>query len=284
MDEEAIFRITATRGHGFRTFHEVTPVAASSLSRILATRVKNHYFDEEAARRRLVEAGRTLTIFDGSAFTPDEEEIEAALAEERDAVLPAAWSGDRPRQLDVQRSEFAEIIASEVLGRLFETKIPASRISHKEVPDQQTRGADVLGLEEGSGANVVLILSEVKGSQHLSSPPAVVSGMVEKLRQLSTNRRVLLQELIWLRDHSTEAYASECARICASFILRKQDFELLLVPILIRSKDTAQVTDPGPFETAENFVAPIRWISVIIDGDLFEVAAETYRHARDGAA
>jgi hypothetical protein len=280
-----IFKRLWSRGTPPREFHGVGTDPDVSLPDLLAGRVKRHYIDEEAARTRLLEAARTLSTFDATEFSLTEEQIEEALNEERDAALPNDWKkGDQPKQLDVRRSEFAEIIAGEVLGALFGTALPASRIAEKEIVDQPTRGADIVGLENLDGDKLVLLLCEVKGSQEGKSPPGVVAGMVTKLKDLSTNRRSLIQELIWLRDHASDDYAARCADICGAYLLRRQLFDLLLVPILIRSADTAKESDYKAFEDSKNFNSPIRWISVVIEGDIYEIAVETYRKAREGAA
>ncbi|MFC9115001.1 Hachiman antiphage defense system protein HamA [Streptomyces sp. NPDC057092] len=215
-----------------------------------------------------------------------EEEIASALAEERDAVLPQSWQeGGREKHLDVQRSEFGEIIASEVLKQVFDTSIPAARIAHKEIPDQQTRGADVMGLEGIELSRPTLIVGEVKGSQSRKSPPGVVGQMVTKLEALSTNRRAMLQELAWLRDYSEEEYADICARIHASFLLKKDYFEIVLSPLLVRTDSTHHPNDAGDFRLKPGrFKNRIRWVSIVVEGDLFELAQEVYRIAREGAA
>lgn len=249
----------------------------------LAPRITRPYFDEATARERIKRAARELELFEGLELADGDPRLGAAIGDERDAVLPEAWRGDRPRQLDVQRSEFGEIVAAEVLTGLFGTRIPASRIAHKETPDQQTRGADVMGLEN-SLPTLVLVISEVKGSTSNDSPPAVVDGMESKLLALQNERRALLQELIWLRDHSDEAHAEECALACASFLLRKPVFTTVLAPVLIRTAACEGDDDAGRFRTdPETFGAPLRWITVVVEQDLFELAAEVYRAARDAA-
>jgi hypothetical protein len=262
-------------------FLRVAPVAPGRLVEDLAPRITRPYFDEEAAKERIQRAARELNLFEGLALADDDPRLLDAVASERDAVLPAAWKGDRPKQLDVQRSEFGEIVAADVLSGLFGTRIPASRIAHKETPDQQTRGADVMGWE-GTLPELVLVISEVKGSVDSTSPPSVVAGMEEKLTTLQTDRRALLQELIWLRDHSSDACAVESIHACVAFQLRKPVFTTLLAPVLIRPAAVDGADDCGPFEaTPDAFGAPIRWITVLVEEDLFKLAAEVYQQARD---
>jgi hypothetical protein len=226
-----------------------------------------------------------LSLFSGEAFEVTEEDVQLALEEELDAVLPAAWKGDRKKHFDVQRSEFGEILAGEALKEIFGTKIPASRIKHKEIPDQQTRGADVIGVEDEQTTRVTLILGEVKGSDQAKSPPGVVSGMEKKLAELVTDRRALLQELCWLQEYAEEPYAGVCSRLHASFILKKDKFDIVLAPLLVRTLDTHHENDPGTFKTnPEGFGHKIRWVSIVVEGDLFQIAQEVYRIAREGAA
>lgn len=191
----------------------------------------------------------------------------------------------RPQATDVQRSELGEIVAADVLRTLFETVVPASRLAEKEIPDQQTRGADVLGLEDVEADTIVLVLAEVKGSTDKRSPPGVLAGMAEKLKQLATERRVLLQELIWLRDHAEEAWAPLCARVCGAFLLGRRLFSILLVPVLVRTASTAGDDDRGEFKSdPDSFGERIRFVTVHIDEDLFELARTVYAIARGEGA
>ena len=198
------------------------------------------------------------------------------------AVLPAEWSGGRPRQTDPQRSELAEIIAAVVMSEVFGTVVPASRIAHKEIPDQQTRGVDVIGLENIENPQMTLIIAEVKGSCEAKSPPGVVDGMATKLAAVTTDRRQLTQELIWLRDYCDDEYAEVCARICARYLLCRSTPEIILTPILLRTTNTERSADRGKFaEENEDFDYPIRFVSVIVDAeDLFDFAVAVYREAR----
>ncbi|MFC9991199.1 Hachiman antiphage defense system protein HamA [Streptomyces globisporus] len=269
---------------GHRYVH-VVPTDQALFARTIAPLVTAHYFDEVDTRARLLRSAQELSLFSGESFAISEEDVQLALSEELDAVLPEAWKGDRKSHLDVQRSELGEILASEALKQVFNTEIPASRIRHKEIPDQQTRGADVIGIEKAQQEKPTLVLGEVKGSTDQKSPPGVVSDMEKKLSELVQNRRALLQELCWLRDHAEEPYVSACSRIHASFILKKDHFDIVLAPLLVRSSSTHNENDAGVFKKKpENFGKPIRWVSIVVEGDLFEVAQEVYRIAREGAA
>ncbi|MFB8405415.1 Hachiman antiphage defense system protein HamA [Streptomyces sp. NPDC055912] len=269
---------------GHRYVH-VVPADQAQFAHAIAPLVTAHYFDEADVRERLLRSAQELTLFSGESFEISEQDVQLALTEERDAVIPEPWKGDRKKHLDVQRSEFGEILASEALKQIFGTSIPASRIKHKEIPDQQTRGADVIGLEDIDQPSVSLILGEVKGSQDKKSPPGVVSGMEEKLGELIGNRRALLQELCWLRDHAEEGYVAVCSRLHASFVLKREKFKITLAPLLVRTSDTHHEKDPGAFKSnPQGFGKRIRWVSIVVEGDLFEIAQEVYRIAREGAA
>jgi len=267
---------------GRRRFCRVVPDDPAGLASTLAARVRGAYFNQRAAEQRLREAAAELALFDSSALTVTEPEIRSALEEELRAVLPAEWSGGRPKQTDTQRSELAEIVAATVMSEVFGTIVPASRIAHKEIPDQQTRGVDVIGLEDIEGPVITVVISEVKGSCEAKSPPAVVDGMAKKLVSVTTDRRQLTQELIWLRDYCEDEYAEVCARICARHLLRRSTPEIVLAPILLRTANTERPADHGKFaEDDTDFNYPIRFISVIVDAeDLFDFAVTVYREAR----
>ncbi|MFJ5033257.1 Hachiman antiphage defense system protein HamA [Streptomyces sp. NPDC088560] len=263
----------------------VTPKDPVTFAASIAPLITDRYFDEAASQAALLRSASELGLFSGDSFVLSDEDIAAAITEERDAMLPESWKGGRPKHLDVQRSEFGEIVAAEVLKQIFDTQIPASRIKHKEIPDQQTRGADVMGLEDLEQPKPTLIIGEVKGSQDSKSPPGVVAGMVEKLGSLVTDRRALLQELCWLRDHAEDEYVDACSRMYASFVLKREQFEMILTPLLVRTADTHKETDPGEFKNnPDDFGKPVRWVSIVVEGDLFDLAQEVYRIAREGAA
>ena len=140
----------------------------------------------------------------------------------------------------------------------------------------------MIGLENLEDPIVVLVVGEVKGSCAVSSPPGVVTDMAEKLVGLTTNRRSLLQELIWLRDHSDDAHAAICARMCAGFQLHTYVPKIILAPILLRTVNTEGAADYGKFSSVtENFRYPIRFLRVIVDvEDLLALAVAVYREAR----
>ncbi|MFF0290058.1 Hachiman antiphage defense system protein HamA [Streptomyces sp. NPDC005262] len=280
-----LFTILSDRVVDDHRYVHVVPTDQALFAQSVAPLVTAHYFDEVDTRARLLRSAQELSLFSGESFEVSEEDVQLALGEELDAVLPEAWKGDRKQHLDVQRSEFGEILAAEALKQVFGTVIPASRIKHKEIPDQQTRGADVIGIENLQQPRATLVLGEVKGSQDRRTPPGVVSGMEKKLGELVGNRRALLQELCWLRDHADDPYIAICSRLHASFILKKNQFEIVLAPLLVRTSDTHHDDDPGSFkEDPDSFGNPIRWVSIVVEGDLFEIAQEVYRVAREGAA
>lgn len=252
------------------------------LARMLAPRIRQVYFSRAARERKLRDGINDLNMFSAHEFTVTDNEVEQALEEELDAVLPAEWRGGRPRQTDVQRSELAEIIAAEVFASLFSTTLPALRISGKEIPDQQTRGIDLLGLEDTGGSTVTVILGEVKGSCEHRSPPQVVADMARKLQVLVADRRTLLQELGWLRDHSSPEHVALCNRTYAGYLLNKVVPRFVLAPILLRTDTTAGERDAGIFR-APDFPAAhaVRFVRVsIMAEDLFNFAVEVYRVAR----
>lgn len=276
-----LFTVVSDETVSDHRYVHVVPSDSATFARRLAESLEKHYFDRDTSRQALVRAAEELSVFSGNSFNL--EDIEAALHDELDAALPADLR-DRPEPLGVQRSEFAEIVASEVLKEVFGTSVPASRIRHKEVPDQQTRGADIVGLEQLEAMHAAdLILSEVKASQDRVSPPGVVADMVTKLTSLLTRRRTLLQELIWVRDHASEEYAEICGTLCATYSLKKETFRIIIAPILVRSAATHSDDDPGVFRThPHHFGRSVRWVSIVIDADLLQIARQVYRIAREG--
>lgn len=286
----ALFQIVESReADGGHVYLRLSPMSPATLADDLAARITGAYFDVDTELQRLRDAAQELRLFQGEDLAPTDVEIAEALAELRDALLPAGWDGRRPKHTDVQRSELAEIVASDVLMSQFATIIPASRVRHKEIPDQQARGADVIGLEDLVGftdeapvGSLTLVLGEVKGSTAADSPPSVVASMAEKLKGLAGTRRALIQELTWLRDHADDEHAPVCARLLAAFLLNRLDHRILLAPVLLRATAVAAESDTGEFETSPSSFDPsrIRFVSVVVDEDLFELAAAAYLKAR----
>ena len=278
----SLFVIHTDEQLGNRRFVRVVPRDPARLVEALAERVRSAYFDSAARFALLNKAASELTQFDGSHVTIAEAAIQAALEEELDAVLPAEWKAGRPPQTATQRSELAEIIATEVITTLFGTVVPASRIASKEIPDQQTRGVDVLGLENLDDPAVILVVGEVKGSCASTSPPGVVADMADKLVAVTADRRSLLQELLWLSEHSEDTYAEICMRVYVGFLLNKYMPKIILTPILIRTAITEGAADRGKFSSEKGkFDYPIRFICVIVDvEDLLKLAMAVYREAR----
>jgi hypothetical protein len=276
-----LFEVLVDERVGAHRFVRVAPSEPLQLIANLAPRIRNAYFDVDAAKARLRDAAEELALFDGSALVT-EDEIEEALADELDSVLPADWKGGRPKHTDPQRSELAEILAAEILASIFGAVVPASRILNKEIPDQQTRGVDVLALEDVQSERVTLIIGEVKASSDAKSPPGVVGGMEEKLVGITNDARAMRQELIWLRDHCEEEYAELCSRLCARFLLKRGTFSIVIAPILVRTSATLKDTDCGRFRSdASAFGSDVRFTTIVLDvDDLFEFATTVYQQAR----
>lgn len=249
----------------------------------LAVRVRAVYVDLQRSAALLKSAADELEIFESRNLQEAQELLVAALAEELDAALPVGGSDSQPEYLDLRRSELGEIVAAEVLHALFGTVIPASRIRDKEIPDMPTRGTDVVGFESREDPAFDLILGEVKVSADVRSPPGVVAGMREKIGDLITNRRSLSQELVWLRDHSSDEHLRECNLIYVSHLVRQPIFELVAAPILVRDESCSQVEDPGSFLTDPDEVgARVRFIKILFRGSVLELAKLVYERARSG--
>jgi hypothetical protein len=287
-----MFQIVEAREvEGGHVFLRLLPANAATLADDLAARITGAYLDVDTELQRLRDAAAELQMFQGGTLAPTDEEIAEALAELRDALLPAGWDGRRPKHTDVQRSELAEVVAAEVLTTHFATIVPASRVRHKEIPDQQARGADLVGFEDLDGftddvplGSLTLVVCEVKGSTAAASPPGVVADMAEKLKTLATNRRAIIQELTWLRDHAEDGRVAQCSRILTAFLLRRLDHSIVLAPVLLRTAEVAAVTDTGEFETEPASFDPsrIRFMTIVVDDDLFDLAASAYLKARAG--
>ncbi|MET8462848.1 hypothetical protein [Micromonospora zamorensis] len=293
----SLFQIAEDLLDGDHRFVRLVPVDPEGLAEALAPQVQRAYFDVRQSEAKMRAAIADLKHFSSTTLEITESAIREALEEELDAVLPAEWKAAteggkaRPQETAVQRSELAEIIAGMVLQDFFETVIPAARIAQKEVPDQQTRGVDVLGIEGIDVAHLegfhlpslALVLGEVKGSCSAASPPAVVRDMEKTLKGLVQDRRKLSQELIWLRDNCSEEHQRICAMILAGYQLKQFDPKVVMTPILLRTANTAGDKDMGKFRTnTASFSDDIRFVTVVLEADdLFNFAVQVYRKARE---
>jgi hypothetical protein len=284
----ALFMVTDDRNAAPHRYVRLVAVDAAELPDQLAQRIRTTYLNLDTELQRLHDAANELGLFDPTGLAPDQVAVNEALEELADALLPAPWDGRRLKHTDVQRSELAEIIASDALSENFDVMIPASRVADKEIPDQQSRGADVVGFEalgaflNDPAAEIILVLAEVKGSVDAASPPEVVSGMEAKLRELTSDRRAILQELTWVRDHASDETVDACSRVHAAFLLKRLNHQIRLAPVLVRSAAYEGAQDAGNFEADPGSFAPhpIRFHSVIVDDDLFKLAAQAYMKAR----
>src|SRR5262249_32815083 len=108
------------------------------------------------------------------------------------------------------------------------------------------------------------------------------ADMAKKLVAVAGDRRQLLQELIWLREHTDDAHAAVCSRVYYRFLLKKEHPPIILTPILLRTANTERDGDHGRFaDENREFGYPIRSLRVIVDtDDLFDLAVKVYREAR----
>src|SRR5437773_2449922 len=121
----AMFQIVESREvDGRHVYLRLAPINPATLADDLAARITGAYLDVDTELQRLRDAANELRLFQGEDLAPTDAEIAEALAELRDALLPAGWDGRRPKHTDVQRSELAEIVAADVLTSHFATIIP----------------------------------------------------------------------------------------------------------------------------------------------------------------
>lgn len=285
-----MFEILEDLADGQHRFVRIAPVNPEGLAEALTPHIQDAYLDLEHAEERFRAAIADLGLFNGDALNITDSTIQQALEEQLDAVLPAEWKAasvggrQRPKHTSVQRSELTEILAKMALQDFFNTTIPATRTRHKELPDQQSRGVDVLGLENISlPTSFALVLAEVKGSCEAKSPPGVVKGMKDTLRDLAGDRRRIIQELIWLRDNCDDEHTCVCDKILVSYQLKLVDPKVVMAPVLVRTADTASASDAGEFKTkASEFANDIRFLTIILnEKDLFDFAVKVYRMARE---
>jgi hypothetical protein len=291
-DRQAVCNVRALRRHGTgRMFSEARVSNLGKLQTVdidlldepgmvnrLAHNVRDAYVDVDELKSRLLTVSMDLTMFEPIVFS--EDEIATLVTLEVDAKLPTAAPDGRPPQLSVQRSEFAEILAGHAVIQALGANLPARRTRSKEIPDQQSRGADLLGLLDCRGTLPELLVGEVKATLDSTSPPSVVTDMAHKLRTLLGDFRLMQQELMWLRDNADEPNRQNVITLQLKHAL-KQPIAIRALPILVRQN--AGQNDCGCFadDDALGSPVPVTFLRVIVTGDIASLASKVYKRARD---
>jgi hypothetical protein len=241
---------------------------------VLATTIRDLYVDPGHLRDVLTAAMSDAGgVADGVAI---EEAITRTLA----AAIPEPGAHPIP-QLDVARNELAEALAHIAFRSVHGTVIPAPRIRHKEVPDQPSRGRDLLGLEE---APLLAVIGEVKASDEEASPPGVVGSGSTSLRgqflSFFAAEDALLGELNWALKHGGPEHQSLIAQAIVAHV--GGSLPLCAAPVLVRPANVRGADDFGTFKDDPEQFAPaqIRFSVLAVDGALDELARVVYEEAR----
>ena len=267
---------TSVDGHKFGVYECGDDYDA--LVQDLATMVRDLYLDEVDLKTSLREAAAGLD----SVVDPDL--VEELLAEMKSAAIPEPGSDTtRPAHLDPARNEVAEVIALAAVEEVLDAKVPAARIRHKEVRDQPARGLDLLALQ--LEPNMSLVVSEVKASSSVSSPPSVVDSGDDCLRQqligLVANQRRLWEELNWCFKHCTDEELK--GRVAEAMVkLGLEQLPIVAFPVLVRPSSVFRDTDFGQLFESPDQLDPARLHFCIaqIHESLEDLASAVYNCAR----
>lgn len=255
-------------------------VSSPQLDAQLSDAVRDLYLSRQ-------EIESTLTRVAGGLFDDAPEGLLGdLLARIASASIPSASAGGGSRAwLSVPRNEIGEVLALLALEQVHAYVVPASRVRHKEVAGQPSRGLDVLAID--AGARVVLC--EVKVSASTSSPPAVVDSATlnmheETIRRLK-NPDSILAELNWAMKHSHD-HARPLILQAMIGRVDRAPIVPIVAPVLVRPAQVQQADDFGRFKTSPSDYRPseVNFLIIRIDEDLDEFGDRIYELARTEAA
>lgn len=246
----------------------------ADLVAVLADTIRGLYVDVDHLRDALTTAMNDAS--DVADPAPINQAIERTLA----AAIPEPGTHPIPH-LDVARNELAEALAHLAWVEVHGTVIPASRIRNKEVPNQPSRGRDLLGLEQDP---LVAVIGEIKASSEAVSPPGVVDDGDKSLRgqflAFLAVKDAVLTELAWAMKHAAPENHGLIARAMLAHITH--DLPVCAAPVLVRPVAARGEGDFGTFrESPEQFApARVRFSILTLDGALDDLANAVYEAAR----
>ncbi|GAA4533402.1 Hachiman antiphage defense system protein HamA [Nonomuraea ferruginea] len=243
----------------------------------------------ETVRQFYVEPDKLRDTLTGAMVGLDDivdlRDIEALVNEVAEASIPRARQNPTRPHLDMARNETAEVLAHLVVERIHGSSVVASRIRNKEIPGQPTRGMDLLALARSDKQELSLVCSEVKASNAASSPPAVVEQgddcLKNQLKKIISDHTRILQELNWAIKHADDQDKPMVAKAILLWGCHK--LPLIVLPVLMRTKETGKETDFGTFRTNPRELAPaaIKFCIAKISIPIEEFANLVYTRARE---
>lgn len=274
------YDLVSTVQQGLHTFACYDVAADDDLVDDVARLVRELYVEPEVLLESL---RRASTDLDDVA---SEAELNALLEEVAKAAIPEMNMEATKPHLQTPRNEVAEILAFDVLQKVHQALVPASRIREKEIPGAPTRGLDVFALLMDPSLRAVIC--EVKASSSDASPPAVVGSgndsMHAQTKKRVKDRRAVLDELNWAHKHAKEENRMAVAK--ALILLSRIDAEPpVAAPVLVRPLDKHGADDFGCFIEAPEEYAPahVRFTIIRIPCSLEEFADKVYTRAREVA-
>lgn len=216
----------------------------------------------------------------------NEDEIKKFIEKAKQVTIPSGKSGKQPKQLNIRRSDAAELIALVCLEELYKTKIPANSLLFRELTSYPGRGIDILGYED-DGKGLALIICEIKASAENNSPPRVVDSSKDCLKvQLYSyaidNDKTLNR--ILSASKKTEDSSHKKALTKIAFLWNQHDREKLKVvicPFLVRQGNLYQETDFGSIKDNPDYFNsyPVRFLIVCVNEDLIKFSNRIFDKA-----
>ena len=263
--------------HQFRMYEPESD--ESDLIAELAATVRELYVDVEDL------GGDMRKALDGLGDVADVTRLAGLIDEVVESTVPSPDANpQQPPQLNLTRNELAEILAYEVTAEVHSAIIPARRVREKEIPGQPARGLDLLSII--SQDPMQLLVTEVKASESLASPPAVVCDGDDCLRRQTLSilgdRSRLIQELNWAYKHCRQSDRQLVASALVQVTLQR--IHLVAAPILVRSTASYARDDFGCFEIDPDEFAPanVDFVILRLPRPIQELAGDVYREAARG--
>ena len=200
-------------------------------------------------------------------------------------MIPDQYNGKLP-QLDIRRSDFAEIIARITLQDLFQTKIPFDNIKMRERSDKSARGIDIVGYEQSNDGKMQLIICEVKLSTEVS-PPQVVDqtkdSLSNQIKKHLENKEETQKRLLEIYHKITDEEQKQILlKIIVMLATSNKDLSIVACPFLVRERSLYVKTDFGSFLTNQQQFSPatLRFIIVCFHEKLKDLFDNIFNEAK----
>ena len=175
-----------------------------------------------------------------------------------------------------------EAMAEAYLEHEYQITWPWNMARDRRNPDASLPGADLVGFKT-DGADVRLVLGEVKTSTDSNTPPSVMSGrsgMVHQIDNLASNIRIIGQLLKWLLPRCKNTNHEAKFNAAVSLLLDSGNKAIALFGVLIRDTEANELDLRARCQTlAGNLQDPVicNLIAIYLPCAISDFALSRYR-------